>query len=82
MDDGEVSCSGACVGEPSPDLLGGDHSAGLWQRTGAVDEGGPAHPDDTLGGAFQPRWRTESSWLLDRCDEEARWGGGAILTDL
>ena len=31
---------------------------GPWQRTGAVGEGGPAHPDDTHGGALQPRWRT------------------------
>ena len=47
-DDGEVSYSGACVGESPSDRLGGDHSAGPWQRTGAVAEGGPAHPDDTL----------------------------------
>ena len=26
---------------------------------GAVGEGGPAHPDDTLRGAIQLRWRTE-----------------------
>ena len=39
------------------------HSAGSWQRTGAVDEGGPAHPDDTLRGALQPRWRTGSSYM-------------------
>ena len=65
-DDGEVSCSGACVGESPSDPLGGDHSVGPWQRTGAVGEGGPAHPDDTLRGALQPR-----SWLLDCCDEEA-----------
>ena len=32
--------------------LGGDHSAGLWQRTGGIGEGGPAHPDDTLRGAL------------------------------
>ena len=70
-DDGEVSCSGACVGESPSDRLGGDHSAGPWQRTGAVGEGGPAHPDDTLRRALQPRWRTGSPWLLDRCDEEA-----------
>ena len=25
-------------------------SAGPWQRTGAVGEGSPAHPDDTLRG--------------------------------
>ena len=46
-------------------------SAGPWQRTGAVGEGSPAHPDDTLRGALQPRWRTGTPWLLDRCDEEA-----------
>ena len=27
--------------------------------------------DDTLRGVLQPRWRTGSPWLLDRCDEEA-----------
>ena len=70
-DDGEVSCSRACVGESPSDRLGGDHSPGPWQRTGAVGEGGPAHPDDTLREALQPRWRTGSPWLLDRCDEEA-----------
>ena len=58
------------MGEPPPDPLGGDHSTGPWQRTGAVGEGGPAHQDDTHGGALQPGWRTRSSWLLDRCDEE------------
>ena len=68
---GEVSCSKACVGEPLSDALGGDHHTGLWQRTGAVGEGDPAHPDDTCGGVLQPTWRTGSSWLLDRCDEEA-----------
>ena len=41
------------MGEPCPDP--GDHSAGPWQRTGAVGEGGPVHLDDTLGGALQPR---------------------------
>ena len=50
-DDGEVSYSGACIGESSPDPLGGDHSAGTWQRT-AVGEGDPAHPDDTLRGTL------------------------------
>ena len=53
------------MGESPFDPLGGDHSAGPWQRTGAVGEGGPAHPDDTVRGALQPRW------LLDHCDEEA-----------
>ena len=36
------------MGESPSDPLGGDHSAGSWQRTGAVGEGGPAHPDNTL----------------------------------
>ena len=47
-----------------PDLLGGDHSAGPRQRTGAVGEGGPAHPDDILRGVLQLRLRTGSPWLL------------------
>ena len=38
-------CNGACVREPPPNALGGDHSAGPWQRKGAVGEGGPAHDD-------------------------------------
>ena len=46
-------------------------STGPQQRTGIVAEGGTAHPDDTLGGALQPGWRTGSPWLLDRCDKEA-----------
>ena len=36
------------------DCMGRDHSAGPWQKTGAVGEGGPAHPDDTLRGTLQP----------------------------
>ena len=47
-DDRAVSLSGACVAESPPDPLGGDQSAGPWQRTGAVGEGGPACSDDTL----------------------------------
>ena len=43
------------MGGSPPDPLGEDHSAGPWQRTVAVGEGGPAHPDDTLGGALQHR---------------------------
>ena len=73
-DDGEVSCSGACVGAPPLDPLGGDHRTGRSgpsQRTGVVGEGVLAHLDDTRGRAFQPRWRTGSPWLLDRCDEDA-----------
>ena len=46
------------MGESPPNPLGGDHSAGPWQRTGAVGEGGPAHPDDTLRGTLQPTWRS------------------------
>ena len=62
------------MGEPPPDPLGGDHNVEPWQRIGDVGEGGPAHLDDTLRGALQPRWRTGSAWLLDcyeACDEEA-----------
>ena len=59
------------MGESPSDRLGGDHSTGPRQRTGIVAEGGTAHPDDTLGGALQPGWRTGSPWLLDCCDEEA-----------
>ena len=59
------------MGAPPSDPLGGDHHTGPWQRTGAVGEGGPAHPDDPCGGALQPRWRTGSPWLMDCCDEEA-----------
>ena len=67
-----VQNNGACVGEPLPNPLDGDHSTGLWQRTGAVGEGGAAHPDGTLRGVLQRRWRTGSPCLLDHCDEEAR----------
>ena len=59
------------MGVPPPDPLGGDHRTGPRQRTGAVGEGGPAHPDDTRGGVLQQRWRTGSPWLLDHCDDEA-----------
>ena len=58
------------MGKPPPDPLGGDYHTGPWQRTGAVGEGGSAHPDDALRGVLQPRWRTGSPWLLDRCDKE------------
>ena len=64
-----VGCSKACVGEPPPDQLGGNHSAGPWQRIRRC-EGGPTHPDDTLRGGLQLRWRTGSPWLLDHYDEE------------
>ena len=57
--------------EPPPDPLGRDGSAGPWQKTAAVGEGGLAYTDDTLREALQPRWRTESLWVLDHCDEEA-----------
>jgi len=36
------------VGEPLPNPLGGDHSARTMAEEGAVGEGGPAIPDDTL----------------------------------
>ena len=51
----KVKDTGLCEGEPPPDSPGGDHSAGPWQRTGAVAEGDPAHPEDTLRRALQPR---------------------------
>ena len=44
-----------------------DHDRG--QKEG-VGEGGLEHPDNTLGGAFQLRWRT-GPWLLHYLDEEA-----------
>ena len=51
--------------------------------TGAVGEGGPAHPDDTLRGTLLPRWRTGSPWLLDRSDEEAgREEHSSLIFDL
>ena len=74
-DDRKVGCSGVCMGEPPPDPLGGDHSAGLWQRTGAVGEGGPAHPNNTFRGMLQLRRRTGSYCLLHRCDAKV----GSIL---
>ena len=43
------------MGEQPPHPLGGDNSAGPRQRTGAVGEGGLAHPDDTLTGVLQLR---------------------------
>ena len=75
----EVGCSRACMEEPPPDPLGGDHSAGPWQRTRAVGKGGPAHSDDIFKGALQLRLRTESSWLLHTV---IRRLGGNILSNL
>ena len=51
-----------------------NHNLIYWEETMVLDhsrggEGGPAHPDDTRGGALKPRWRIGSPWLL-RCDEE------------
>ena len=48
-DDEEVVCSG----EPPPDPLGGDHSAGPWRGIGAVGDGGPTYLDSTLVGDFK-----------------------------
>ena len=67
-DDGEVSCSEACVGESPSDRLGG---ATVLDRGKGQEVLLNAHPDDTLRGALQPGWRTGSPWLLDCCDEEA-----------
>ena len=44
--------------------LGGDHSAGPWQRTGGIGERCPAHPDDTLREAFQQRWKIGSPCMV------------------
>ena len=54
-----VKDSYSTTSPPPPDSLGGDHRTGPWQRTGAVGEEGPAHPDDTHGGELQPRWGLE-----------------------
>ena len=54
--DGEVSLSRTCIGEPPPDPLGGDHSAGPWQRTRAVGEGGPTHPQRTASTTEMENW--------------------------
>ena len=64
-----------------------------WEETTVLDHGRGQellvkealhiHADDTLRGALQLRWRTGSSWLLDRCDEEAgRKKQSPPLTDL
>ena len=49
-----VKDSYSTTSPPPPDPLGGDHRTGPRQRTGAVGEEGPAHPDDTHGGELQP----------------------------
>ena len=77
---GEVSCSGACVGEPPSGPLGGDYSAGPWQRTGAVGKGGPAHPGDRHP---QRSVSTEmEDWKFGCWTTVLRGEGGAILTNL
>ena len=66
-DDGEVSCSRACMGESPPYPLGGDHSSGPWQRTGDETEGTPRclwHPQRNASTKMENR-------KLDSCDEEA-----------
>ena len=35
-------------GRTTTQFTGGDDNAGPWHRAGAVGEGGPAHPHDTL----------------------------------
>ena len=54
------------MGESPSDPLGGDHSAGPWQRTRAVGEGGPAHPDDPQGSASteMEEWKSLVAGLL------------------
>ena len=64
-DDIEIGCSGAYTWETTTYYpLGGDHGAGPWQRTGGIGERRPAHPDDTLRGAFQQRWKTGSPCMV------------------
>ena len=64
----------------APNPLVEDNGPGSWQGTAVVGEGGPSHPDDTLGGALQLRWRTGSPWLLDHCDEETGREEQSLLT--
>ena len=47
-EDGEVSCSGTCMGEPPPDPQVGDHCNGPWQRIEAVEEAGRSNPHRPL----------------------------------
>ena len=68
-DDGEVRCSGDCLGESPSGRLG---------ETTVLDQGREqkllvkeALHIQMTPRALQPGWRTESPWLLDHCDEEA-----------
>ena len=75
-DDGEVSCSGPCMRTSPSNPVGGDNSAGPWQRIGAIDEGSPAYQHNTFRRALQPRWWTGSPWLLNHLWWGGRKGGG------
>ena len=51
------------MGESPPDP--GDYSAGPWQRAGAVSEGGPAHPDETVSTSTEMEdWKSLVAGLL------------------
>ena len=61
---GEVSACRACMGEPSPKQVGGDHSDWPGQDPqGAVAEGGNPH----LAAQLPPQqgWGTGAAWMLD-----------------
>ena len=74
------------TGSESPsNQLQGDNSAGLisgpWQSTGAVSEGGPAHPDDTT--LSEEHFNRDGGLEVPGCwTTVIRRQGGAILTDL
>ena len=75
----ELGSSRPCMGEPPLNPLGGDHSPGPQQRTEAIGEGGPAHPDDTLRVALQLRRRTG---ILGCWTTVMKRQGGAVFTNL
>jgi len=47
--------------ENHPQFIGRRPQYRTMAEEGAVGEGGPAHPDDNLSGALQPRWKTGKS---------------------
>ena len=51
------------MGESLSGPLGADHSAGPWWKTGAVGEGGSAHPDNTLRGVLL-HFRRHDNWSI------------------
>ena len=79
-EDDDVGCM--CGRTPTPSTGRRPHSAGPWQRTGTVGEGGPTHPDDTLRGALKLRWRTENPgcWTTVMSRQEGRSNSHQPLT--